>query len=316
MPASSPARTCSRRLREREWTEPRSPAAANGKNSLLEPELPSRNRSEQPGKRRNARAANPCASGPYGVGQNRLRSRGQPQRAGADRGHPVQRRRDHDAQELLPPTAAAAGRRRAPQHPSIFILRSNTVTQMEQCLADIFHIQSEPMDVFTGHARDAGRHPACPVPPPTPNCRCARCHPQPTAPVGARGQPDQPQLRTRTVPLRPHLQPIAGPALRAGLSRSKDLRAAARATVIRLLAAVRGTGAVRPRASRAEPRSATRVPILLDAKHADEPARRNAAQQGLRPTGGRGRPAPPWTWHAGAVRPLRRQHACLSGLRP
>jgi len=36
----------------------------------------------------------------------------------------------------------------------IYILRSNTVTQMEQCLADIFHMQSEPMDVFTEAMRE------------------------------------------------------------------------------------------------------------------------------------------------------------------
>ena len=40
----------------------------------------------------------------------------------------------------------------------IYILRSNTVTQMEQCLADIFQLSSEPVDVFTeamSEAQDA-----------------------------------------------------------------------------------------------------------------------------------------------------------------
>ena len=36
----------------------------------------------------------------------------------------------------------------------IYILRSNTVTQMEQCLADIFQIQSDPIDVFTEAMRE------------------------------------------------------------------------------------------------------------------------------------------------------------------
>ncbi|OUC08395.1 hypothetical protein RY27_09240, partial [Litorilinea aerophila] len=35
-----------------------------------------------------------------------------------------------------------------------YILRSNTVTQMEQCLADIFHVPSDPVDVFTEAMRE------------------------------------------------------------------------------------------------------------------------------------------------------------------
>src|SRR5690606_9984131 len=37
----------------------------------------------------------------------------------------------------------------------IYVLRSNTVSQMEQCLVDIFHIPSDPIDVFTEAMRQA-----------------------------------------------------------------------------------------------------------------------------------------------------------------
>jgi hypothetical protein len=36
----------------------------------------------------------------------------------------------------------------------IYILRSNTVMQMEQCLIDIFHIPSDPVDVFDEAMRE------------------------------------------------------------------------------------------------------------------------------------------------------------------
>ena len=36
----------------------------------------------------------------------------------------------------------------------VYILRSNTVTQMKQCLADIFHIATDPIDVFTEAMRE------------------------------------------------------------------------------------------------------------------------------------------------------------------
>jgi hypothetical protein len=37
----------------------------------------------------------------------------------------------------------------------IYVLRSNTVTQMEQCLVDIFQIPTEPVDTFTEAMREA-----------------------------------------------------------------------------------------------------------------------------------------------------------------
>ena len=36
----------------------------------------------------------------------------------------------------------------------IYILRSNTVTQMEQCLANIYQLPTEPMDAFTEAMRE------------------------------------------------------------------------------------------------------------------------------------------------------------------
>ena len=36
----------------------------------------------------------------------------------------------------------------------VYILRSNTVAQMKQCLADIFHIATDPIDVFTEAMRE------------------------------------------------------------------------------------------------------------------------------------------------------------------
>ena len=36
----------------------------------------------------------------------------------------------------------------------IYILRSNTVTQMEQCLVDIFHIPVDPVDAFDAAMRE------------------------------------------------------------------------------------------------------------------------------------------------------------------
>jgi hypothetical protein len=42
----------------------------------------------------------------------------------------------------------------------VYILRSNTVTQMEQCLVDIFQFPPPGGCLRRGDARDAGRHPA------------------------------------------------------------------------------------------------------------------------------------------------------------
>ncbi len=144
----------SRRPREREWTEPRSPAAANGKNSLLEPELLRGETGASSQENGATQERKPVRIYPYGVGQNRLRS------AVSSLNVPVQIVDTLSNADVImtlknyyrqqPQPLVDAERRNIP----IYILRSNTVTQMEQCLADIFHIQSEPMDVFTEAMRE------------------------------------------------------------------------------------------------------------------------------------------------------------------
>ena len=79
---------------------------------------------------------------PYGVGQNRLRSAAKTLKV------PVQLVDTLGAADVVmtlknyyrqqPQPIVDAERRNIP----IYILRSNTVTQMEQCLADIFHLSS------------------------------------------------------------------------------------------------------------------------------------------------------------------------------
>jgi len=144
----------SRGRREREWTEPRPPAAANGKNSLLEPELIRGETGASSQENGATQERKPVRIYPYGVGQNRLRS------AVSSLNVPVQIVDTLSNADVImtlknyyrqqPQPLVDAERRNIP----IYILRSNTVTQMEQCLADIFHIQSEPMDVFTEAMRE------------------------------------------------------------------------------------------------------------------------------------------------------------------
>ena len=91
---------------------------------------------------------------PYGVGQNRLRS------AAKTLNVPVQLVDTLGAADVVmtlknyyrqqPQPVVDAERRNIP----IYILRSNTVTQMEQCLADIFHLSNHPVDVFTEAMRE------------------------------------------------------------------------------------------------------------------------------------------------------------------
>jgi stage III sporulation protein SpoIIIAA len=96
----------------------------------------------QPGKRRLARIY------PYGIGQNRLRT------AAASLNVPVQfveHLNQADAVVTLknyyrqqPQPLVEAERRGKP----IYILRSNTITQMEQCLVDMFHLTQDSTDAF------------------------------------------------------------------------------------------------------------------------------------------------------------------------
>ncbi|HXF61254.1 MAG TPA: AAA family ATPase, partial [Caldilineaceae bacterium] len=91
---------------------------------------------------------------PYGIGQNRLRA------AAASLNVPIQIVDNLASADLVmtlknyyrqqPQPLVDAERRNVP----IYILRSNTVTQMEQCLANIYHIPSEPVDVFTEAMRE------------------------------------------------------------------------------------------------------------------------------------------------------------------
>lgn len=92
---------------------------------------------------------------PYGVGQNRLRS------AAGSLNVPVQIVDDLNHADVVltlknyyrqqPQPIADAERRNIP----IYVLRSNTVSQMEQCLVDIFHIPTDPIDIFTEAMREA-----------------------------------------------------------------------------------------------------------------------------------------------------------------
>ena len=91
---------------------------------------------------------------PYGIGQNRLRT------AASTLKVPVQIVDNLNTADAVmtiknyyrqqPAPILEAERRNIP----IYILRSNTVMQMEQCLVDIFHIPSDPVDVFDEAMRE------------------------------------------------------------------------------------------------------------------------------------------------------------------
>ncbi len=155
-----------RKPRTQEWSEPRPPftpgassgggasGLPDGRNGLSERDtapIEGGNGSRDAGtagERKTVRIY------PYGVGQNRLRS------AVSSLNVPVQIVDTLSGADVImtlknyyrqqPQLLVDAERRNIP----IYILRSNTVTQMEQCLADIFHMQSEPLDVFTEAMRE------------------------------------------------------------------------------------------------------------------------------------------------------------------
>ena len=144
----------SRKTREREWTEPKPPFVPNGKSGHLEPELIQSETGNGNQGNGIAQDRKPVRIYPYGVGQNRLRSAvsslNVPAQivdtlSGAD---VIMTLKNYYRQQPQP--LIDAERHNIP----IYILRSNTVTQMEQCLADIFHMQSEPIDVFTEAMRE------------------------------------------------------------------------------------------------------------------------------------------------------------------
>jgi len=92
---------------------------------------------------------------PYGIGQNRLRA------AAASLNVPIQlveHLNQADAVVTLknyyrqqPQPLVEAERRNVP----VYILRSNTITQMEQCLVDMFHLTQESTDLFDLAMREA-----------------------------------------------------------------------------------------------------------------------------------------------------------------
>lgn len=91
---------------------------------------------------------------PYGIGQNRLRS------AASGLNVPIQIVDNLNHADVVmtlknyyrqqPQPIVDAERRNIP----VYVLRSNTATQMEQCLVDIFHMPTDPIDVFTEAMRE------------------------------------------------------------------------------------------------------------------------------------------------------------------
>jgi stage III sporulation protein SpoIIIAA len=92
---------------------------------------------------------------PYGIGQNRLRA------AASSLNVPLQMVDELQHADVVvtlknyyrqqPQPITDAERRNIP----VYVLRSNTVAQMQQCLADIFHLTNEPVDLFSEAMREA-----------------------------------------------------------------------------------------------------------------------------------------------------------------
>lgn len=91
---------------------------------------------------------------PYGIGQNRLRSAAKTLNVSIDivddlhMADIVMTLKNYYRQQPQP--IADAERRNIP----IYILRSNTATQMEQCLVDVFQVPTQPVDAFTQAMRE------------------------------------------------------------------------------------------------------------------------------------------------------------------
>ncbi len=142
-----------REMRDPEWQEAESPFAPNGKNGKKQPGG-SQLEAEPVAEAEAELVRKPLRVFPYGIGQNRLRS------AATSLNVPVQlvdNLRSADVVITLknyyrqqPQPLVDAERRNTP----VYILRSNTVSQMKQCLADIFHIATDPIDVFTEAMRE------------------------------------------------------------------------------------------------------------------------------------------------------------------
>jgi stage III sporulation protein SpoIIIAA len=152
-----------RRPGKQQWeSERRAPANGNGRQHRAEPALEWRNGAVDEGQVEETAAHTEGETQrkivrifPYGVGQNRLRS------AASSLNVPIQIVDDLSHADVVmtlknyyrqqPQPIADAERRNIP----IYVLRSNTVSQMEQCLVDIFHIPTDPIDIFTEAMREA-----------------------------------------------------------------------------------------------------------------------------------------------------------------
>ncbi len=201
--------------REQEWQQPKSPFEqqeyANGDTdpdsamtSLDDPPVSDKTAALSPEQQK------PLHIFPYGIGQNRLRS------AAAELRVPIQivdhlrhadvviTLKNYYRQQAQP--IVDAERRNTP----VYIMRSNTVTQMKQCLADIFQVATDPIDVFTEAMRETqegiqrvlnGASDAELAP------RSAAIRSQQHQ-LSACGEFGQPQLWTGTVPASTHLQQV------------------------------------------------------------------------------------------------------------
>jgi stage III sporulation protein SpoIIIAA len=152
-----------RRATSKQWENDRATSGNGNGRRYHEPALEWRNNAVAPSEPEVARARSEGEATtrklvrifPYGVGQNRLRS------AATTLNVPIQIVEDLNQADVVmtlknyyrqqPQPISDAERRNIP----IYVLRSNTVSQMEQCLVDIFHIPSDPIDVFTEAMRQA-----------------------------------------------------------------------------------------------------------------------------------------------------------------
>ena len=121
---------------------------ANGKRSNGAPADAAKETSDRLETRQTISKRSPVRVYPYGVGQNRLRSAAKSLKVpmqlvdSLSSADVVMTLKNYYRQQPQP--IVDAERRNIP----IYIIRSNTVTQMEQCLADIFHLSTEPVDLF------------------------------------------------------------------------------------------------------------------------------------------------------------------------
>jgi len=149
-PALDAASSRQRKRRQKESTNGRRPFRdhTNGSDVGARAKTPNGAAPSQEPQRRQVRIF------PYGIGQNRLRS------ASNNLNVPIEIVDDLNLADIVmtlknyyrqqPQPISDAERRNIP----IYVLRSNTTAQMEQILADVFHISSRPEDVFNAAMRE------------------------------------------------------------------------------------------------------------------------------------------------------------------